>query len=173
VKALRREKERKELSTKQDPNALARFFVVTIQGMRGMARLKSGRKALEQVAKSHWRYSTLQSQNQARGNGPEDTFGGRRPAGRRRGFEATAALLDEVSSGLLGNCDWPQLLPLNDATTEAQRAGWRRSARSFLTPWASLVSQILVALGKSAQHLLSSNDPSILCLFEDRKAAEI
>jgi len=50
VKALRRAKQRKELSTRQDPMALARFFVVTIQGMRAMARLKSDRKALEQVA---------------------------------------------------------------------------------------------------------------------------
>jgi len=36
---------------KDDPAALARFFVVTIQGMRAMARLKSDRKALEQVAR--------------------------------------------------------------------------------------------------------------------------
>lgn len=39
-----------KLSPKHDPAALARFFVVTIQGMRAMARLKSDRKALEQVA---------------------------------------------------------------------------------------------------------------------------
>jgi hypothetical protein len=31
--------------------ALAKFFVVTIQGMRAMARLKSDRRALRQVAK--------------------------------------------------------------------------------------------------------------------------
>ena len=36
---------------KQDPAALARFFVVTIQGMRALARLKSDRRALEEVAK--------------------------------------------------------------------------------------------------------------------------
>jgi hypothetical protein len=39
------------LSRKQDPAALARFFVVTIQGMRALARLKSDRRALEEVAK--------------------------------------------------------------------------------------------------------------------------
>jgi TetR/AcrR family transcriptional regulator, transcriptional repressor for nem operon len=40
-----------ELSDKQDPAALARFFVATIQGMRAMAKLNSNRKALEQVAR--------------------------------------------------------------------------------------------------------------------------
>jgi hypothetical protein len=40
-----------ELSPQEDPAALARFFVVTIQGIRAMAHLKSDRKALEQVAK--------------------------------------------------------------------------------------------------------------------------
>jgi TetR/AcrR family transcriptional regulator, transcriptional repressor for nem operon len=40
-----------EVSDKQDPVALARFFVATIQGMRAMAKLHSNRKALEQVAK--------------------------------------------------------------------------------------------------------------------------
>lgn len=40
-----------ELRAGQDPAALARFFVVTIQGMRAMARLKSDRRALRQVAK--------------------------------------------------------------------------------------------------------------------------
>jgi hypothetical protein len=39
------------LSPKRDPAALARFFVVTIQGMRALARLKSDRRALEEVAK--------------------------------------------------------------------------------------------------------------------------
>jgi TetR/AcrR family transcriptional repressor of nem operon len=50
VEALRHAQERGELSRKQDPAALGRFFVVTIQGMRAMARVKSDRKALEQVA---------------------------------------------------------------------------------------------------------------------------
>jgi TetR/AcrR family transcriptional regulator, transcriptional repressor for nem operon len=50
VEALKRAQREGELSTKEDPRALARFFVVTIQGMRAMARLKSDRKALEQVA---------------------------------------------------------------------------------------------------------------------------
>ena len=51
VGALRRAKKQGELSDKEDVAALSRFFVVTIQGMRAMARLKSDRKALEQVAK--------------------------------------------------------------------------------------------------------------------------
>jgi len=51
VRALRRAKKQGELSDKEDLAALGRFFVVTIQGMRAMARLKSDRKALEQVAK--------------------------------------------------------------------------------------------------------------------------
>jgi TetR/AcrR family transcriptional repressor of nem operon len=49
--ALRHAQASGELSRKQDPAALARFFVVTIQGMRALARLKSDRRALEQVAK--------------------------------------------------------------------------------------------------------------------------
>ena len=40
-----------ELSHKHDPQALAKFFASTIQGMRAMARLKSDRRALRQVAK--------------------------------------------------------------------------------------------------------------------------
>jgi TetR/AcrR family transcriptional regulator, transcriptional repressor for nem operon len=48
--ALRRAQKQGELSRKNDPAALARFFVATIQGMRAMARLKSDRAALEQVA---------------------------------------------------------------------------------------------------------------------------
>jgi TetR/AcrR family transcriptional repressor of nem operon len=40
-----------EVSNKQDPAALARFFVATIQGMRAMAKLNSNRTALEQVAR--------------------------------------------------------------------------------------------------------------------------
>jgi TetR/AcrR family transcriptional regulator, transcriptional repressor for nem operon len=50
VAALQRAQREGELSNEEDPVALARFFVVTIQGMRAMARLKSDRKALEQVA---------------------------------------------------------------------------------------------------------------------------
>ena len=50
VKALKRAQKQGELSHEEDPTALARFFVVTIQGMRAMARVKSDRKALEQVA---------------------------------------------------------------------------------------------------------------------------
>jgi len=48
---LARAQKQGELSANDDPSALARFFVVTIQGMRAMARLKSDRKALEQVAR--------------------------------------------------------------------------------------------------------------------------
>lgn len=51
AEALRRAQSSGELSAKQDSAALARFFVVTIQGMRAMARLKSDRRALEQVAR--------------------------------------------------------------------------------------------------------------------------
>ncbi len=49
--ALVRAQKQGELSLQQDPAALARFFIVTIQGMRSMARLKSDKKALEQVAR--------------------------------------------------------------------------------------------------------------------------
>jgi TetR/AcrR family transcriptional repressor of nem operon len=49
--ALARAQKQEELSPKDDPAALARFFVVTIQGLRAMAKLKSDRKALEQVAR--------------------------------------------------------------------------------------------------------------------------
>jgi TetR/AcrR family transcriptional repressor of nem operon len=48
--ALQRAQSSGELSSKQDASGLARFFIVTIQGMRAMARLKSDRQALEQVA---------------------------------------------------------------------------------------------------------------------------
>ena len=51
LQALARAQKQEELSPKDDPAALARYFVVTIQGMRAMARLKSDRKALEQVAR--------------------------------------------------------------------------------------------------------------------------
>ena len=49
--ALRRAQKEGELSAKADTAALARFFAVTIQGMRAMARLHPDRKALEQVAR--------------------------------------------------------------------------------------------------------------------------
>ena len=49
--ALRRAQQEGELSATVDTTALARFFVVTIQGMRAIARLQSDRKALEQVAR--------------------------------------------------------------------------------------------------------------------------
>jgi len=49
--ALQRAQSSGELSRKKDPAALARFFVVTIQGMRAMARLKSDRRALKEVAR--------------------------------------------------------------------------------------------------------------------------
>jgi TetR/AcrR family transcriptional repressor of nem operon len=51
LQALARAQKQGELSRKDDPATLARFLVVTIQGMRAMARLKSDRKALEQVAR--------------------------------------------------------------------------------------------------------------------------
>ncbi len=51
VDALRRAQATGELSAQQDATALARHFVATIQGMRAMARLRSDRRALEQVAK--------------------------------------------------------------------------------------------------------------------------
>jgi TetR/AcrR family transcriptional repressor of nem operon len=51
VQALRRAQQQGELSPREDAAALASFFVVTIQGMRAMARLKSDRTALEQVVK--------------------------------------------------------------------------------------------------------------------------
>jgi TetR/AcrR family transcriptional repressor of nem operon len=49
--ALRRGKHNGELGDNQDTNALAKFLVVTVQGMRAMARLKSDRRALRQVAR--------------------------------------------------------------------------------------------------------------------------
>jgi len=48
--ALLRAQENGEVSAKEDTTALARFFVVTIQGMRAIARLQPDRNALEQVA---------------------------------------------------------------------------------------------------------------------------
>src|ERR1700729_3490045 len=47
LQALARAQKQEEVSPKDDPAALARFFVVIIQGMRAMARLKSDRKELE------------------------------------------------------------------------------------------------------------------------------
>jgi TetR/AcrR family transcriptional repressor of nem operon len=41
---------RREIPKGKDASALARFFVVTIQGMRAIARVSSDRKTLEQVA---------------------------------------------------------------------------------------------------------------------------
>ena len=51
VQALARAQKQAELSRNDDAVALAHFFVVTIQGMRAMARLKSDKRALEQVAR--------------------------------------------------------------------------------------------------------------------------
>jgi TetR/AcrR family transcriptional regulator, transcriptional repressor for nem operon len=51
LQSLTRAQKQKELPSNADLAALARFFVATIQGMRSMARLKSDRKALEQVAR--------------------------------------------------------------------------------------------------------------------------
>ena len=51
TEALERAQAAGEVSAKQDPAALARFFVATIQGMRAMAKLNSNRTALEQVAR--------------------------------------------------------------------------------------------------------------------------
>ncbi len=49
--ALLRARKQKELSMKQDAKDLTRFFVVTIQGMRAIARLYSDKNALEEVAR--------------------------------------------------------------------------------------------------------------------------
>jgi len=49
--ALRRGQRGGELGGETDEGAPAKFFVATIQGMRAMARLKSDRRALRQVAK--------------------------------------------------------------------------------------------------------------------------
>ena len=48
---IRRGQTSGELSATLDPSALARFFIVTIQGMRSFARLTSDRPALEQIAR--------------------------------------------------------------------------------------------------------------------------
>ena len=49
-RALRRARKRGEIDTNKDPDALARFFATTIQGMRATARLDHDRKALKSVA---------------------------------------------------------------------------------------------------------------------------
>jgi TetR/AcrR family transcriptional regulator, transcriptional repressor for nem operon len=51
AQALQRAQANGELSRKQDPEALARFFFVAFQGMRALARLKSDRRALREVAR--------------------------------------------------------------------------------------------------------------------------
>jgi len=51
AQAIAEEQTSGELSKALNPEALATFFAVTIQGMRAMARLKSDRRALRQVAK--------------------------------------------------------------------------------------------------------------------------
>jgi TetR/AcrR family transcriptional regulator, transcriptional repressor for nem operon len=49
--ALLRAQKTGELSRRADVKALARFFTVTLQGMRAMARLRSDRQSLGQVAR--------------------------------------------------------------------------------------------------------------------------
>jgi TetR/AcrR family transcriptional regulator, transcriptional repressor for nem operon len=49
--ALLRAQKTGELSRRADVKALARFFTVTLQGMRAMARLRSDRQILGQVAR--------------------------------------------------------------------------------------------------------------------------
>ena len=51
VERLRRAQANSELRGGQDPEALSKFLVVTLQGMRAMAKLKSDRRALRQVAR--------------------------------------------------------------------------------------------------------------------------
>ena len=51
AETLKRAQANGELRDGQDPGALSKFLVVTIQGMRAMARLKSDRRALRQVAR--------------------------------------------------------------------------------------------------------------------------
>jgi TetR/AcrR family transcriptional repressor of nem operon len=50
TEAVLRAQVRKEIAKDKDAAALARFFVVTIQGMRAIARVSSDRRALAQVA---------------------------------------------------------------------------------------------------------------------------
>ena len=49
--ALQRAQDAGDLPGDRDPDALARFFLATIQGMRSTARVNSNRAALEQVAR--------------------------------------------------------------------------------------------------------------------------
>jgi TetR/AcrR family transcriptional repressor of nem operon len=49
-RALRRASKRGELRGKKDPEALARFFLATLHGMRATARLDHDRKALKKIA---------------------------------------------------------------------------------------------------------------------------
>lgn len=49
-RALRRASKRGELRGKRDPEALARFLVATLHGMRAAARLDHDRKALRKIA---------------------------------------------------------------------------------------------------------------------------
>jgi TetR/AcrR family transcriptional regulator, transcriptional repressor for nem operon len=49
--ALRRARDAGDLPVDRDPDALARFFLVTVQGMRSTARVHSNRAALQQVAR--------------------------------------------------------------------------------------------------------------------------
>jgi TetR/AcrR family transcriptional regulator, transcriptional repressor for nem operon len=51
AQALARAQKQEELPSDADLAALARFFVATIQGMRSMARLRSDKKSLRQVAR--------------------------------------------------------------------------------------------------------------------------
>jgi TetR/AcrR family transcriptional repressor of nem operon len=49
--ALRRAQKSGELAADKDARALAKFFLVSVQGMRVMARASSNRRGLEQVAR--------------------------------------------------------------------------------------------------------------------------
>jgi TetR/AcrR family transcriptional repressor of nem operon len=49
-RALRRARKRGEIGARKDTDALASFFVTTIQGMRAIARLNHDRKTLKSVA---------------------------------------------------------------------------------------------------------------------------
>lgn len=50
ARALRRARKRGEINAKKDPDALARYFNTTINGLRATARLDHDRKALKSVA---------------------------------------------------------------------------------------------------------------------------
>ena len=87
TEALRRAQASGELSDKQDPTALARFFVATIQGMRAMAKLNSNREALEQVA----------SDQHQDDDGQKPAEGARKPSRR----------LIDLAAQPTGGCDQP------------------------------------------------------------------